>query len=94
MIQLGTRWGFGTTPPPRLAGPVADEIVRVEQSLRTSATDPEALDGRVWTLTWLEGRPIAELDLDGDDGDPVVVALGIDGTVSTPSAENGPDEIW
>lgn len=51
-MQLGTRWAAGAEPP-----------ASVPAALRPGIADVEArsLDGR-WTLTWLEGRPIAELD--------------------------------
>lgn len=51
-MQLGTRWATGSEPP----SSVPDE-------LRPAIADVEArgLSGH-WTLTWLDGRAIAELD--------------------------------
>ncbi|GAA3945105.1 hypothetical protein [Microbacterium soli] len=51
-MQLGTRWATGTQPP-----------ASVPAELRPAIADLEArgLSGH-WTLTWLEGRPLAELD--------------------------------
>ena len=51
-MQLGTRWAALTEPP-----------ASVPASLRPgiSAIEAEGHTG-FWTLTWLEGRPIAELD--------------------------------
>ena len=51
-MQLGTRWAAGAEPP-----------ASVPAALRPSIADVEArgLTGH-WTLTWLEGRAIAELD--------------------------------
>ncbi|SJN18829.1 hypothetical protein FM104_01955 [Microbacterium esteraromaticum] len=51
-MQLGTRWATGAQPP-----------ASVPDALRSAISDVEArgLTG-YWTLTWLEGRPIAELD--------------------------------
>ena len=51
-MQLGTRWATGAEPP-----------ASVPASLRPAIAEIEArrLSGH-WTLTWLEGRPIAELD--------------------------------
>lgn len=51
-MQLGTRWSTGTQPP-----------ASVPEQLRPAIAEVEAdgLSGH-WTLTWLEGRPIAELD--------------------------------
>lgn len=54
-MQLGTRWGWGTEPPARLPSAVVAAIREVELSAAGSA------DLR-WTLTWLEGLPIIELD--------------------------------
>ena len=51
-MQLGTRWATGTEAP-----------ASVPASLRPAIAEVEArgLTGH-WTLTWLEGRAIAELD--------------------------------
>jgi hypothetical protein len=51
-MQLGTRWATGVEPP-----------ASVPASLRPGIAEVEArgLTGH-WTLTWLEGRAIAELD--------------------------------
>jgi len=51
-MQLGTRWATGSEPP-----------ASVPAALRPSIAEVEArgLSGH-WTLTWLEGRAIAELD--------------------------------
>jgi hypothetical protein len=76
-MQLGTRWGVGEPPPERLADEMVAAVRNVEAEL---AAIPE-LDTRSWrwTLTWLEGRPIAELDdgtvirLDPATGQVVVV---------------------
>ncbi|MCC6376523.1 MAG: hypothetical protein IT191_05840 [Microbacteriaceae bacterium] len=54
-MQLGTRWRLGSTPPVRLPEVVVDAIKNVE----STETD---LNARYWTLTWLEGRPVVELD--------------------------------
>lgn len=58
-MQLGTRWSVGTEPPPRLPAVVVAAIQGVERELEAVGT--ELLDWR-WTLTWLEGLPIVELD--------------------------------
>jgi hypothetical protein len=51
-MQLGTRWAAGSEAP-----------ASVPASLRPAIAEVEAkgLTGH-WTLTWLEGRAIAELD--------------------------------
>jgi hypothetical protein len=54
-MQLGTRWSVGATPPARLPDALRVAIGDIEAEL------PEGTPLR-WTLTWLEGRPIAELD--------------------------------
>ena len=56
-MQLGTRWTLGETPPARLPEGVVAAVAQVEGELTGVATD-----GWRWTLTWLEGRPVAELD--------------------------------
>ncbi|GIT79215.1 hypothetical protein LLS1_08840 [Leifsonia sp. LS1] len=58
-MQLGTRWAIGATPPESLPEVVAFALSTVEEEL--VATDVET-DGWRWTLTWLEGRPVVELD--------------------------------
>ncbi|WP_353827610.1 hypothetical protein [Agromyces sp. SYSU T0242] len=61
-MQLGTRWAFGEEPP---------RSVPIEIRPGIAAAEADAADGagRHWTLTWLEGRPIAELD----DGTTVTI---------------------
>lgn len=56
-MQLGTRWNVGEPPPARLEGAVRAAITSVESEL--SGIDTR---GWRWTLTWLEGRPVVELD--------------------------------
>ena len=56
-MQLGTRWSVGATPPDRLAPPVLTAIAEVEAELVGLDTSQWR-----WTLTWLEGRPVVELD--------------------------------
>lgn len=57
-MQLGTRWAAGSEPPASVPAALRPAITEVEASLRQGA---EPLSGH-WTLTWLEGRPVAELD--------------------------------
>ncbi|HWM33523.1 MAG TPA: hypothetical protein VNR36_04720 [Pseudolysinimonas sp.] len=56
-MQLGTRWPVGQTPPDRLPATVVAAIAEVE----TELADVDTAAWR-WTLTWLEGRPVVELD--------------------------------
>ncbi|MCY7413290.1 MAG: hypothetical protein LH471_09710 [Salinibacterium sp.] len=76
-MQLGTRWRVGSSPPTRLAESVLAAIAEVEGEL--AAVDTA---GWSWTLTWLEGRPVVELD-DGTsirvDHEGAVSVLGPDG---------------
>lgn len=71
-MQLGTRWTSGDEPPNTVPAALARGIRSIDASI------PDDDHGRPrWTLTWLEGRPIAELDtgvivtLD-EEGEPVV----------------------
>lgn len=54
-MQLGTRWTAGSEPPASVPQALRAEIARVETTLPPGQPAPS------WTLTWLEGRPIAEL---------------------------------
>ncbi|WP_423923435.1 hypothetical protein ACPEEZ_05045 [Frigoribacterium sp. 2-23] len=58
-MQLGTRWSVGGAVPPRLPAPVVTAVAAVEAELRDQAVDASTWR---WTLTWLEGRPVVELD--------------------------------
>ena len=51
-MQLGTRWDVGAEPPSRLP---EEFVARIREAEQTA--DPRWR----WTLTWLEGRPVAEL---------------------------------
>ncbi|WP_309066264.1 hypothetical protein [Microbacterium sp.] len=53
-MQLGTRWAAGAEPPASVPAALRPAIADVEAQLAPAAGH--------WTLTWLEGRPIAELD--------------------------------
>jgi len=54
-MQLGTRWSVGAPPPGRLPAPLLERIAEVESGLPADTS-------LRWTLTWLEGRPLVELD--------------------------------
>jgi hypothetical protein len=56
-MQLGTRWEIGAEPPSRLPDAVVAAVAAVEIELAGLDTT-----GWRWTLTWLEGRPVVELD--------------------------------
>jgi hypothetical protein len=56
-MQLGTRWKVGSPPPDRLTDAMKSAIASAEAEL-----EPANASSSYWTLTWLEGHPIAELD--------------------------------
>ena len=70
-MQLGTRWSVGAPPPSRLSAGMLAAIGTVE-------TERAGLDTSLWrwTLTWLEGHPVAELE------DGTVVREDHDGSVT------------
>ena len=69
-MQLGTRWTSGDTPPAAVPAPVRAAVEGVDRAL---SDDGLGQPRPRWTLTWLEGRPIAELDTG------VIVTLDADG---------------
>jgi hypothetical protein len=56
-MQMGTRWSVGADAPAQLSDDVRAAVASVEAEL----ADIDTSQWR-WTLTWLEGRPVAELD--------------------------------
>ena len=56
-MQLGTRWSVGDTPPAILPAAVLAAIIVCEAEL--IGVDTTAWR---WTLTWLEGKPVVQLD--------------------------------
>jgi hypothetical protein len=56
-MQLGTRWSVGAAVPDRLPPSVVLAVRDVESQLAEVDTSQWR-----WTLTWLEGRPVVELD--------------------------------
>jgi hypothetical protein len=58
-MQLGTRWDVGETPATGLPEVVVAAVRTVEDELRADDVDAR---GWRWTLTWLERRPVVELD--------------------------------
>ena len=70
-MQLGTRWSVGDEPPASVPAELRAQIAAVEAAI---APEQIATVGTPrWTLTWLEGRPVAELD------SGVIVALDASG---------------
>jgi hypothetical protein len=58
-MQLGTRWPLGAAAPSRIPDPVRAAVRTVEAELEQS---DQATTGWGWTLTYLEGKPIVDLD--------------------------------
>ena len=58
-MQLGTRWDVGDDAPDSLSEDMLRAIGRVEAELEADGIDAS---GWRWTLTWLERRPVVELD--------------------------------
>ncbi len=72
-MQLGTRWTSGDEPPAAVPAALREQIGAVD----TAIPDDELGQPRPrWTLTWLEGRPIAELDTG------VIVTIDASGAVT------------
>lgn len=69
-MQLGTRWSFGDEPPAKIGEAMAHAVAEIESELVEYDTA-----GWRWTLTWLEGRPVVELD------DGTVLRMGADGAI-------------
>jgi hypothetical protein len=67
-MQLGTRWNVGDQPPARLSDDIVAAINGVEAEIGQRPWR--------WTLTWLEGRPVVELD------DGTTIRQAADGGVS------------
>jgi hypothetical protein len=59
-MQLGTRWSFGEQPPAKIP-PAMLQSIRAVEADRATQPVGDVTQWR-WTLTWLEGRPIAELE--------------------------------
>lgn len=55
-MQIGGRWRVGTPPPGHLS---ASFVAKIDEA-EARASDAERAGS--WTLTWLEGRPVAESD--------------------------------
>lgn len=58
-MRMGTRWTSGDTPPAAVPEALHTQIRAVDDAL---PADDLGQPRPRWTLTFLEGRPIAELD--------------------------------
>jgi hypothetical protein len=88
-MQLGTRWTFGGTVPTGLPHVVEIAIGAVEEDLTALSVDTSTWR---WTLTWLEAKPVLELD----DG-TIIRFNPVDdsATITQPStADDDDDEEW
>ena len=87
-MQLGTRWSLGATPPTGLPEVVLIALQAVEGDL---ALLPDDTSGWRWTLTWLEGNPVIELD----DGTVIRFDPTEDSaTITQPVSAAEDDEDW
>ncbi len=85
-MQLGTRWPVGGDAPGTLPEVVAYAVSTVEEELL--ALDVETASWR-WTLTWLEGKPVVELD----DGTVIRYNPAEDSATITQPVDHEPDEF-
>ncbi|WP_104081796.1 hypothetical protein [Cryobacterium sp. Y11] len=88
-MQLGTRWTLGSTLPAGLPHVVEIAVQAVEEDLTALAVDTSTWR---WTLTWLESKPVIELD----DG-TVIRFNPVDdsATITQPSTNtDDDDEEW
>jgi hypothetical protein len=90
-MQLGTRWNVWLPAPDGLPEPVLVAISGVESELAALAASNPDVDVASWrwTLTWLEGRPVVELD----DGTTIRVDTHglVTVTVDTDDSEDSED---
>jgi hypothetical protein len=86
-VQLGTRWSLGATPPEGLPEVVVIALQAVEGDL----AGQDGTSGWRWTLTWLEGNPVIELD----DGTVIRFDPREDSaTITQPAIAVEDDEDW
>lgn len=83
-MQLGTRWAVGQNPPEGLPDVVLQALVTVEEDL---ASLPADVSTWRWTLTWLEKKPVIELD----DGTVIRYDAAEDSATITGPVEAVPD---
>ncbi|WP_233194196.1 MULTISPECIES: hypothetical protein [unclassified Cryobacterium] len=85
---MGTRWPLGHPAPAGLPHVVEIAIRAVEEDLTAPAGDSSAW---LWTLTWLEGNPVLELD----DGTIIRYDPGEDSaTITQPSIVLDDEDDW
>ena len=87
-MQLGTRWPLGGDLPDGLPHVVELAVRAVEEEL--DAVGADTAQWR-WTLTWLEGKPVIELD------DGTVIHYNADedsATITQPAVESADEDDW
>ncbi|MDH6532855.1 hypothetical protein M2119_001092 [Aurantimicrobium minutum] len=77
-MQLGTRWAAHTAAPASLDHAVLGAIAEVERELSALKQDTS---GWYWTLTYLENRPVVQLD------DGTTIRVDADGYISIHSED-------
>lgn len=86
-MRLGARWPAGQTPHQSVPAEL-HHAIQLQESLHPSAQS--------WTLTWLEGRPRADLDgevlLTMDDTGQVILVPRAGDAFAVDLAE--PDDSW
>ncbi|HET6826265.1 MAG TPA: hypothetical protein VFH64_10105 [Amnibacterium sp.] len=75
-MRLGTRWAVGAVAPATLPDAIRAAVSAVEEELRATG---QATSGWGWTLTYLEDRPIVDLD----DGTRIRLVPGEDAALIT-----------
>lgn len=75
-MRLGTRWAVGAAAPSTLPEAVRAAVRTVEEELDATG---QVTSGWGWTLTYLEDRPIVDLD----DGTRIRLVPGEDAAVIT-----------
>ncbi len=87
-MQLGTRWPIGAQVPSGLPHVVEIAVQAVEEELDAVG---DATSAWRWTLTWLEGKPVIELD----DGTVIRYNASEDtATITQPVGPVDDDEDW
>jgi hypothetical protein len=72
-MKLGTRWPAHSTSPQALTEGVKAAVSKVENELVTLGQDTSSW---YWTLTYLENKPVVQLD------DGTTIRLSDDGKIS------------
>ncbi|MGG7464174.1 hypothetical protein [Plantibacter sp. YIM 135347] len=82
-MQLGTRWSVGQQTPDTLPQAVVDAVRAEEAELVSLGVETSSWR---WTLTWLERRPIVELD------DGTTIRIAADGSVVVTRADEAAED--